>query len=100
MKVRSVKDIEKALLAKGFEKVTSKQKSHHTYYYFNHDGKRTGVYTYLSHGSKSSDYGPQLMSKIKQQLKFQDAKLAEAFLDCPFKEHQYIDMLKKLEELD
>lgn len=55
MKVRSVKDIEKSLLAKGFEKATSKQKSHHAYYYFKYQGKRTGVYTYLSHGAKSSD---------------------------------------------
>lgn len=100
MKVRSVKDIEKALLAKGFEKATSKQKSHHAYYYFKYQGKRTGVYTYLSHGAKSSDYGPQLMNKIKQQLKFEDSKLAEAFLDCPFKEQQYANMLKKLDELD
>lgn len=100
MKVRSVKDIEKALLAKGFEKAPFKQKSHHTYYYFNHEGKRTGVYTYLSHSPKSSDYGPHLMSKIKQQLKFEDTKLAEAFLDCPFKENQYVEMLKKFEELD
>ncbi len=100
MKKRSVKDIEKALLKKGFEKISSKQKSHHTFYYFVYKGKRTDIHTYLSHGGKSSDYGSGLMNKVQHQLKFQDSKLADAFLDCPFKEHQYIDMLKKSKELD
>lgn len=99
MKRRSVKDIEKALLAKGFEKISSKQKSHHSFYYFTYNGKRSGINTYLSHGAKSSDYGAELMNKIKHQLKFQDSKIAEAFLDCPFKQEQYIDMLLKLGEL-
>jgi hypothetical protein len=100
MKVRSVKDIEKALLAKGFEKISSKQKSHHNFYYFIHDGKRSDVYTFLSHGAKSTEYGSNLMNKIKQQLKFQDSKIAEKFLDCPFKKEQYVDMLKNAGELE
>ncbi|MDQ3683669.1 MAG: hypothetical protein M3352_11470 [Bacteroidota bacterium] len=100
MKVRSVKDIEKALLAKGFEKDSPKQKSHHSYFYFIYNGKRSDIYTYLSHGAKSNDYGPRLMNKIKQQLKFIDSKIAERFLDCPFKEQQYIDMLKEAGELE
>lgn len=99
MKRRSVKDIERALLAKGFEKISSKQKSHHSFYYFIYNGKRSSINTYLSHGAKSSDYGPELMNKIKHQLKFQDTKTAESFLDCPFKEKQYIDMLEKAGEL-
>ncbi len=77
MKIRSVKDIEKALLTKGFEKGSSKQKSHHNFYYFIYNGKRTDVYTYLSHGAKSTEYGQGLMNKIKQQLKFDDSKTAE-----------------------
>jgi len=100
MKVRSVKDIEKALLAKGFEKASSKQNSHHSYYYFIHNGRRSDIYTYLSHGAKSNEYGSSLMNMIKKQLKFSDSKIAERFLDCPFKEHQYIDMLKEAGELD
>jgi len=99
MKARLAKDIEKALLAKGFEKGSSKQKSHHSFYHFIYNGKRTHVYTYLSHGSKK-DYSADLMSKIKRQLKFADSKIAEAFLDCPFKEEQYVDMLKKAGELE
>ena len=100
MKVRSPKDIEKALLAKGFEKISSKQKSHHQFYFFNYNGKRTNVYTYLSHGSKSVTYGNNLMSKIKHQLRFADSKIADKFLDCPFKQEQYIQMLKDAGELE
>jgi hypothetical protein len=100
MKVRSVKDIEKSLLKKGFEKTSSKEKSHHTFYYFIYNGKRSDVYTYLSHGSKSTEYGPSLMNKIRHQLKFEDAKTAERFLDCPLTQEQYIEILKKIGELD
>jgi predicted RNA binding protein YcfA (HicA-like mRNA interferase family) len=100
MKLRSAKNIEKALLKKGFEKISSKQKSHHTFYYFIYKGKRTSINTYLSHGGKSSEYGSALMNKIQHQLKFNDSKLAEAFLDCPFKEEQYISMLLEMEEIN
>ena len=100
MKPRPVKDIEKALLKKGFEKISSNQKSHHSFYYFIYNGRRTSINTYLSHGAKSKEYSSGLMNKIQHQLKFLDSKLAEAFLDCPFKEEQYIEMLQKAGELD
>ena len=100
MKKRSVKDIEKALLKKGFEKLSSKQKSHHTFYYFIYKGKRTNICTYLSHGSKSNTYGSGLMNKIQHQLRFSDSKLAEEFLDCPFKEEHYISMLLEMKDIE
>ena len=100
MKPRPAKDIEKTLLKKGFEKLSSNKKTHHSFYYFIHEGKRTSINTYLSHGAKSNEYGSGLMNKIQHQLKFKDSKLAESFLDCPFKEEQYIEMLKKNGELD
>jgi len=100
MKTRSARDIEKALLAKGFQATSTKKKSHHYYYHFFYKGKKSNVYTYLSHGAKSMDYGKRLMNEVKNQLKFQDSSVAEAFLDCPFKEEDYIAMLKKNGELE
>lgn len=100
MKPRPVTNIEKALLKKGFEKLSSNKKTHHSFYYFIYKGKRTSINTYLSHGAKSNEYDSGLMNKIQHQLKFKDSKLAESFLDCPFKEEQYIEMLKKNSELD
>jgi len=69
MKPHSVKDIEKALLKKGFQNTSS---SHHHQYHFIYKGKFSGIHTYLSHGAKSIDYEPNLMNSIKRQLKFKD----------------------------
>src|SRR6266498_4637661 len=95
MRNRSVRDIERALTSKGFQKESGKKKDHHSFLYFIHNGKKTNVYTFLSHGAKSQDYGPQLMSKIKKQLKFQETKDAENFFDCPFTQAEYVKMLMK-----
>ncbi|MFC0513842.1 hypothetical protein ACFFGT_06515 [Mucilaginibacter angelicae] len=92
MRARKPLDIEKALLKKGFVK---DGESHHRYYYLVVDGKKTDLYTYLSHGKNSVDYGPKLMGKVKNQLRFTDSNKAELFLDCPMSKEQYIDMLKE-----
>lgn len=98
MKVRSPKDIEKALLKKGFQKLSSKKKSHHAFYYFIYKGQKTSIHTYLSHGN--SDYNKGLMNSIKHQLKFINTNDAESFLDCPFKESDYVSMLIKTGEIE
>lgn len=94
MRKRSVREIEKALTSKGFQKESGKKKEHHSFLYFIYNGRKTNVYTFLSHGAKSQDYGPELMSKIKRQLKFKETNDAENFFDCPFSQANYIDMLK------
>lgn len=96
MKPRKPLDIEKALLKKGFIKESD---SHHHYYYLTLDGKKTDIYTYLSHGKKSEDYGPKLMSKVKNQLRFKDSNKAERFLNCPMTKAQYVTMLKQLDAI-
>lgn len=97
MRPRKTTQISKALTKKGFEEQSSKIKGHHKYYYFIFDGKKTHIYTYLSHGMP--EYHKQLMDDIKKQLKFSDAKLAEKFLDCPFSQADYEAMLKEKGEL-
>lgn len=96
MRVRKPLDIEKALLQKGFIKESD---SHHHYYYLKVNGKKTDLYTYLSHGKKSKDYGKKLMNKVKSQLRFTDSSKAELFLDCPMTEAQYIAMLLELDAI-
>lgn len=91
MRPRKPLDIEKTLLRKGFIKDGN---SHHNCYYLIIDGKKSDLYTYLSHGKSSEDYGNNLMNKVKKQLRFTDTKKAELFLDCPMSEVQYIQMLK------
>ncbi|WP_158798342.1 type II toxin-antitoxin system HicA family toxin [Pedobacter sp. L105] len=92
MRARKPKDIEKALLKKGF---ISNEESHHKYYILHYDGKKTDIYTYLSHSKRTEDYGTNLMQKIKQQLRFNNTRSAERFLDCPMTQNEYIEMLKQ-----
>lgn len=93
MRSRKTKDIEKALTTKGFEKISSKRKDHHQYYSLHINGKKTHIYTFLSHGAK--EYPPTLMGKIKLQLRFVDSKDAEDFFDCPLTKEGYVDLLRK-----
>ena len=96
MRARKPKDIEKALLKKGFVK---ESESHHHYYYLIINGKKSDLYTYLSHGKQSKDYGTKLMEKVKKQLRFTDRKKAELFLDCPMSAEQYITMLEEADAI-
>jgi hypothetical protein len=96
MRPRKPLNIEKALLKKGFIKESD---SHHHYYYLTINGKKTDLYTYLSHGKNSKDYGVNLMNKVKKQLRFLDTQKAELFLDCPMTQGQYIEMLRELDAI-
>jgi len=53
------RDIEAALLKKGFRV----KESHHKIFYLAINGKITGVHTFLSHGIR--DYNADLLAKMK-----------------------------------
>lgn len=91
MKPRKPKDLMKTLEKKGFIKESSNKKTHHIFYYFVHNNKKTHINTYFSHGSK--DYDKFLMSMIKRQLKFTDSNDCELFFDCTFTKENYEVML-------
>lgn len=90
MKVRKVKDLEKVLKKKGF--ILNPETDHHKFYYLHIDGIKYPIYTYLSHGI--DEYGNELMSAIKKQLKFDNTKNLENFFDCPLTKEKYIKLLK------
>lgn len=91
MKPRKTKDLYATLLKKGF--LANPDKDHHKYLVLVIDGKKQNINTFFSHGN--SEYGSNLMSKIKRQLRFEDSKLAEDFFDCPMSREEYINMLRK-----
>jgi hypothetical protein len=91
MKVRKVKNLEKALKKKGF--ILNPEIDHHKFYYLHINGIKYPIYTYLSHGI--DEYGDNLMSEIKKQLKFDTTKNMENFFDCPLTKEKYIKMLKE-----
>ncbi len=88
------RDIEKALLAKGFKV----EQTHHEYFWFYYNGKRTHIKTRISHGKK--EYGPNLISAIKKQLKLQSKQQIEDLLNCPMSEEDYIELLRSNGEVD
>ncbi len=90
MKPRKMKDVKKVLSKKGF--IIDPKKDHHEFYFLEIEGKKHNVYTYFSHGKK--EYGANLTSNIKKQLKFKEISKAEDFFDCPMSGDDYINMLK------
>lgn len=95
MRVRKVKDIQKVLKKKGF--ILNPDKNDHKFYYLHINGKKQSIFTYISHGQH--EYGKNLMSRIKIQLKFPDQQTAEDFFNCPMSGEQYVAMLQNAENI-
>jgi predicted RNA binding protein YcfA (HicA-like mRNA interferase family) len=90
-----VKDICSALKKKGF---VENPKSHHVYYIFYEDGKKTAIYTFISHGK--NEYGDELLSQMKKQLGFQSKTEFNDFIECPMSKEQYRDLLLERGHID
>lgn len=80
--------IENSLINKGF----ILKQSHHKKYTLYINGKRTSIYTFISHGIK--EYGDILLNKIKKQLHISREQL-DKLIECPLKEE---DLIKILDE--
>lgn len=91
MKPRKTRELYNTLLKKGFYEDANR--SSHKFLILMVDGKKVNVKTFLSHGNK--EYSSSLMSKIKNQLKFETPDQAEDFFDCPMSEEDYIKILKR-----
>lgn len=81
--------IESSLLKKGF----IEEDSDHKYFHHEYNGKRTGIYTYTSHGSSYKTYGDSLISMIKRQLKLDTNSQIRDFLQCPMTSAEYTQIL-------
>lgn len=90
MKPRKTKELYSTLLKKGFYEDSNR--TSHKFLILMVDGKKANVKTFFSHGNK--EYSPNLMSKMKIQLKFDTSSQAEDFFDCPMSKEKYIEMLK------
>lgn len=62
-------------------------------YYFYHEGKKTDIFTKVSHGPRE-DVGPALLKRIQQQLRLDKPELAVEFAKCPMTHQGYIAYLK------
>jgi len=77
-----------ALLAKGFHEEKGRHRKFTLYY----QGKRTHIRTMLSHGSK--EIVGDLLSAIKRQLRFDNLKQLQDFINCPMEYDDYITHLQ------
>ena len=82
MTTKKSKDIETALVKKGFEK----QDSHHKLFWFKYKGKITSIRTRLSHGI--DEYGDSLLGMMARQLNITKKQLND-LIDCPLTKEQY-----------
>ena len=84
------RQIESSLPRKGF----TKEDTHHRYFYHEYDGKRTGIYTYTSHGSSFKTYGDPLLRSMKGQLRLDTVSQLSDLLLCPMSGDDYSEHLK------
>ncbi len=84
------RDIESSLLRKGF----IPEESDHHYFYHEYKGKRTGAYTYTSHGSGYKTYTEPLFRMMKKQLQLDRIKEVEELFLCPMDGDIYNQILK------
>lgn len=86
MATRKVKDIEMALQKKGF----LLKQSHHRFFVFHVEGKKTSIRTRLSHGAK--EYDDHLLGQMAKQVKLPKEDLLR-LIDCPLSEEEYKEIL-------
>lgn len=84
LKVRLIKQ---ALQSKGFVQFDNKD---HWYYYFHYQGKKSNIYTKISHGETEIQSG--LCSAMAKQMRLTGPQFAD-FVDCNLTAEHYVDLL-------
>jgi len=85
--VLKARDASKALKKKGF---SEDNKRDHFYYFFCHDGKKSNIYTKISHNE--TDLGLPLCSAMARQIKLNVSDFKE-FVDCKLTAERYREIL-------
>ncbi len=82
-----VRDVESALKRKGF--VESSQRDH-KYFFFHINGKKSNIYTKISHGE--TEIHEKNCSSMAKQIKLSNPDFRK-FVECPLTKEQYLDKL-------
>ena len=88
MVARSSRDIERALLRKGFRA----RDSHHRQFMLFENDAPLPVFTYLSHDGK--EYGDNLLALVARQMHLSKRELLE-FIDCRMSGSSYVAKLRE-----
>jgi predicted RNA binding protein YcfA (HicA-like mRNA interferase family) len=90
MKPFSARDVDAALLRKGF----LKRHGDHAYYHFKYQGRDVGVSTKISHGER--EIGQGLIKRMRAQMRLETNADFARFVECPLTLEEYISLLKRL----
>lgn len=89
MNPRKKGDVEKALRRKGFRS----RESHHTFWsYYSTEGKRTEIFTKVSHGH--SEISPDNLRKMAKQCFLTNSEFVD-LMQCPLSREQYEEILRQ-----
>ena len=83
------KEIRKGLENKGW---IVEERTNHIFLEFVYEGRKTGIKTFLSRGTK--EYSKYLLSQIKKQLKFSNENELKKYIKCKLSNEDYIKILK------
>jgi hypothetical protein len=84
---KKVREVSKALLSKGFRE----EKRDHRYYLFYYDGKKSSVYTKISHSE--TEISNSLCSAMARQMRLLGRSQFNEFADCSLSEEAYAALL-------
>lgn len=93
MAVIARRDLEHALARKGFRKEEASR--NHRFWWFYYQGKKTHIFTKISRGSAYKDYGDDLLTKVKLQLRLDTIQQLRDLVDCSMTKQDYILHLKR-----
>ncbi|MHB1868150.1 MAG: hypothetical protein ACYCPP_04310 [Nitrososphaerales archaeon] len=88
MTIRKTRDISESLSKKGFEV----SQGDHRFFVLHVGGKKTSIWTKVSHGGK--EVGDSLIHMMSAQLRL-DKKQFLDLVDCPMTREAYLEELKK-----
>lgn len=90
---RPARDVMSSLLSKGFVL----RENDHAFLHLYVDGKKTAIFTKISHGEK--EIGDNLLSLMARQVKL-SSKQFRNLVDCPMSEQDLIDHLRSSDAID
>ena len=85
---KAVRDVLKGLEKKGFRR----RDNDHTFLHLLIDGRKTPVFTKVSHGEKQ--LGDNLLAVMARQLRINGRQFRE-LIDCPLSQDEYVQLLRE-----
>jgi predicted RNA binding protein YcfA (HicA-like mRNA interferase family) len=86
---KKARDVQSALSRKGFVEYSKRD---HRYYFLHYNGKKTSIYTKISH--TSSDINSNLISKMARQVRLKSEEF-DSLVDCGLDRDGYLTILIK-----